>query len=249
MSLLISYQDKTGYAIYANLFSATDKLKAFNPSSENFETISLATQSDFAIILSEDAVRKGYYSFEVSNTLNIPPTEGGDFYLIEVRRADGSSYDRESDKLTGTMAFYWDGEQEVDICGCQTESGTSLTAEDIWQHSNRTLTGQVDCGNTGGGSGDCPDVYVDYANVNCPDLPDIVVDCPDPYITINNNIEGLEELTQQLGETDAKVDEVIRLLNDIGNQPIITRGTPNFSNPIIGPPGSSSGGQSSIRVS
>ena len=235
MSLLISYQDKTGLVIYANLFSSTDKLKAFNPTSETFETITLPSQSDFAIILDEDPVRKGYYSFDISDVSNIPSTEGGDFYLIEVRRAEGSGYDRESDKLTGTMAFYWDGEQEVDICGCQTESGTSISAKDIWEYPNRSLTDEVDCGDTGGSSSS-PNV-------------DIELECPDPYITINNNVEGLDELRQQIDGTDAKIDEVIRLINNIGTgQQQRTTALPNTSNPVIGPRGSSAPGQSSIRV-
>jgi hypothetical protein len=236
MSLLISYQDKTNLIIYANLFSATDKLKAFNPTSGNFETITLATQSDFAIILEEDPVRKAYYSFEISDVTNIPPTEGGDFYLIEVRRAGGSGYDRESDKLTGTMAFYWDGEQEVDICGCQTETGTAISAKDIWEYPNRSLTDEVDCGDTGGGS-------------SVPPVVDVELECPDPYITINNNVEGLDELRQQIEGTDAKIDEVIRLINNIGTgQQPRTVAIPNTSTPVIGPRGTRAPGQSNIRV-
>lgn len=225
MSLLISYQDIPGRSIYANLFSATNKLKAFNPDSELFETISLSSQSDFQIVLSEDGVRKGYYSYDILNSSSIPETLNGDFYLIEVFRMLGSGPDRESDTISGTMAFYWDGEQEVDICGCQSAAGTSLSAQDVWDNPTRTLTSNA-------GSSDCPDVNID-------------LDCPDPYITIENNVEGLSELQDQLESTDNKVDQIIEMINGLSSNQTI--GLPNTSSPIIGPRGSS-GGTSNIRV-
>lgn len=224
MSLLISYQDVPGRNIYANLFSATNKLKAFNPDSELFETISLSSQSNFQIVLPEDNIRKGYYSYDILNSSLIPETLNGDFYLIEVFRLLGSGPDRESDTLVGTMAFYWDGEQEVDICGCQSIAGTSLSAQDVWNHSTRTLTSNT-------GSTDCPDVNVD-------------LECPDPYITIENNVEGLSELQTQLELTDNKVDQIISLINDLSTNQV---GLPNTSSPTIGPRGSS-GGTSNIRI-
>ena len=233
MPLLISYQDTPGKAVYANLFSATNKIKAFDPSSNSFETLSLPSQSDFALIMDEDSVRKGYYSYTITDVSNIPETDNGDFYLVEVFEALGSSYDRESDTLLGTMAFYWDGEQEVDICGCQTQAGSFLTAQDVWEYADRSLTDEVDCGDTGGGGS--PNV-------------DIELQCPDPYITVNTTVEGLDELREQLLSTDMKVDEVIRLINSLSpSQPAARGGLPNTSTPIIGPPGSS-GGTSSIRV-
>jgi len=213
--LEISFNDNTGLNIYANLFSATNKIKAFNPTSGLFDTISLSSQSDFQIILSENSVRKGYYSYSITDLSSIPETSNGDFYLIEVFRLLGSGPDRESDTLVGTMAFYWDGEQEVDICGCQSVAGTTLTAQDVWENAERTLT----------------------------DL-DIDLECPDPYITIENNVEGLSELQDQLELTDSKVDQIISLINGLStNQTEL----PNTSSPVIGPRGSS-GGTSNIRI-
>lgn len=226
MPLLISYQDTPGRNIYANLFSATNKLKAFNPTTKIFETISLPSQSDFQIVLLEDDVRKGYYSFNILDSSSIPETSNGDFYLIEVFRLLGSGPDRESDTLVGTMAFYWDGEQEVDICGCQSTAGTSLSAQDVWSYSDRTLTSNT-------GSTDCPDVNID-------------LECPDPYVTIENNVEGLSELQTQLELTDNKVDQIIQLINDLSLSPSQV-GLPNTSSPVIGPRGSS-GGTSNIRI-
>lgn len=230
MSLLISYQDATGKAVYANLFSASNKLKAFNPSTHDFETISLAYQSDFAIVLSENLIRKGYYSYSIANTENIPPTDNGDFYLVEVFEALGSGNDRESDTLLGTMAFYWDGEKEVDICGCQTQLGTSLTAQDVWEYSNRGLTDTVDCG----------DIKATDVNID--------LECPDPYIIVNADIEGINDLKDDIKNAELKIDEIIRLINNMSpSQPDRTTSIPKTSNPTIGPRGSS-GGSSSIRV-
>lgn len=220
MSLLISYQDSPGKTIYANLFSATNKTKAFNPTISNFDNLSLSSQSNFAIILSENSIRKGYYSYSISNTSNIPKTQDGDFYLVEVFESSGSSYDRESDRLLGTMAFYWDGSREVDICGCQTQSGTSLTAQDIWNYNDRSLTDSID----------------------------IDLECPDPYIIVNTNVEGFDELVEKINNTDIKVDEIIRLINNLSvGKPGSMSSLPKTSIPVIGPPGSS-GGTSSIRV-
>lgn len=226
MSLLISYQDSTEKIVYANLFSATDKTKGFNTNSSMFSSFSLESQSDFAIILSEDSVRKGYYSHIITETSSIPPTEDGDFYLVEVFESLGSGYDRESDPLLGTMAFYWNGEREVDICGCQTQAGTSLTAEDIWSYQNRSLTSEVDCGNSG----------------NQP--VEINLECPDPYITVNATIEGLDEVNSKLDNNASQLNEVIRLINNLS---VINRPIPRTSVPNVGPRGSS-GGTSNIRI-
>ena len=201
MPLLISYQDTPNKIVYANLFSATNKIKAFNPNLNSFDTISLSTQSDFALTMEEEDIRKGYYSHTINDTSNIPETENGDFYLVEVFEALGSGHDRESDVLLGTMAFYWNGEQEVDICGCQTQAGSSLTVQDIWEYEDRSLTESVDCGETGGS--------------------DISLECPDPYITVNTTINGLEDLSNQLNNTDTKVDQIINLINNLSiAQPI-----------------------------
>lgn len=220
MSLLISYQDVPGKAVYANLFSATNKIRAFNPSINNFANLSLSDQPDFAIPLSEDSIRKGYYSYIISNVSNIPATDNGDFYLVEVFESI-TGYNRESDPLLGTMAFYWDGNKEVDICGCQTQAGTSLTAQDIWSYVDRSLTEKI---------------------------IDIDLECPDPYIIVNTTVDGFDELVSKIDNTDTKVNEIIRLINNLSPcKPGSMSSLPNTSIPIIGPRGSS-GGTSSIRV-
>lgn len=236
MPLLISYQDKPDLIVYANLFSSTDKLKAFDVSLSNFNSITLATQSDFAIYLTESTERKGYYSFEISDVSNIPATSSDDFYLVEVFRQQGAAPNRETDRLAGTMVFYWDGQREVDICGCQTDSQASFTPQDVWEYPDRTLTQDIDCGDPYQSTGPCPDVIVD-------------LECPDPYIIVDSSCDQIDELRQQIANSDVKLDQVISLIQNLQ----IPTGTPitappNVTNPTVGPRGSSSG-SSSIRVS
>ena len=193
MSLPIEFNDRTGETIYANLFSATDRRKAFNPTTSDFVTLSASNEADVAIILEEDSVRVGHYKYTISTVTNIPATSDGSFYLIEVYRALGTSFDRSSDTLMGTLAFYWDGESEVNVCGRESASspapspGNSLTAQEVWEYSQRTLTQDIQA----------PDIYVDIENPDS--LTDIEIpECPDN----SEEIEALKaiNLTVNRGE-------------------------------------------------
>lgn len=231
MSLFISYQDSPGKTIYANLFSATNKNQAYNPITKTFLNFTLASQPDFGLILSESSERVGNYSIEIADTSGIPATSDGDFYLVEVFEVQGSGLDRELDRLQGTMAFYWDGTREVDICGCQSSAGTNLTAADIWEYPDRTLTQDI-----GGGSETPGETAVE-----------IDLTCPDPYINVEveTDLTGVEN---RLDVTDAKIDQLITLVRELGGSDDQGTVLPNTSTPIIGPRGSSAGGQSSIRI-
>jgi hypothetical protein len=116
MSLSIEYNDSPDLTIYALLFSSTDKTKAFNPTRNQFLTFTLATQSNFAIKLIEGEQRVGFYRFAIEDVSSITATTQADeFYLLEVYRLKGDSYDRRTDKLVGTKDFFWDGEKEITL--------------------------------------------------------------------------------------------------------------------------------------
>jgi len=230
MSLPIEFNDRTGETIYANLFSATDRRDAFNPSTNDFVTLSASNEADVAIILEEDSIRLGHYKYTISTVTNIPATSDGSYYLIEVYRALGTSFDRSTDTLMGTLAFYWDGENEVNVCGCESSAspspspGSSLTAQEVWEYTERTLTQDVQA----------PDIYVDIENPDS--LTDIEIpECPDN----SEEIEALKAIIEQQFQT------INNLLEEIKANQSRRVGTPNTQTPRVG---RSSGGSSDIRV-
>ncbi len=239
MALKIEFNGEVGANFYAFLFDAVDKSKAFNPTSKQFETFLLTNQSDFILALAEDDERLGYYSFAISDVSNIPATEEGNFYLAEVYQSlnvqvsgsgsDASTsivYDRGTDDFCGGRQFYWDGTQEVDICGCASSSGGSCDpseiAEAVWGSETRTLTGNVEVDESAIADAVWTrDERTLTQDLECPELPEIP-ECPD-------DSDQLTEIQNTLAEILAKLNATPQ------------RRLPNAQTPRIGQPGTNAG--------
>jgi hypothetical protein len=244
MALKIEFNGEVGANFYAFLFDAVDKSKAFNPTSNTFETFLLTNQSDFVLVLSEDDERLGYFSYSISDVSNIPATENGSFYLAEVYQAlnvqsDGTGaaatvvYDRGTDDFCGGRQFYWDGTQEVDICGCASSSEGSCDpteiAQAVWSNDERTLTENVEIDE--GKIADAVwtrDERTLTQDLECPELPEIP-ECPDD--------------AEQLTEIQKTLNEILEKLNSTPQ-----RSLPNAQTPRIGQPGSSAQGSGGINI-
>lgn len=134
MALHIEFNDDSGLSIYAALFDSKDKTKAFNTSSGVFQPFSLTGQQSFAIALSEDSARIGFYSAIVANTSGLIASPEDQWYLVEVYRQSGDVPNRLVDKLVGSKPFYWDGQQEVDLsCSSftQTVNNINISLEEL----------------------------------------------------------------------------------------------------------------------
>lgn len=134
MALHIEFNDEIGQTIYAALFDSKNKKSAFNVLTNSFLTFSLEAQSSFAIPLTEDPIRVGFYSNVIANTSNLVASPEDQWYLVEVYNRQGDAPDRTVDKLVGSKAFYWDGKQEVDL-SCSSFTNTvnniNITLEEL----------------------------------------------------------------------------------------------------------------------
>jgi len=221
--LTIEYSDSPELTIYANLFSATSNTSAFNASTNDFITVDGTNEIDVAIVLDEISVRPGFYNFIITDVSNIPETVDGQFYLLEIFIALGTSFDRSTDTLVGTIPFYWDGEKEVDVCGCSA-SGSDTTAQSIWEYQDRTLTQDLEC----------PDPYIE-------------LECPDPYIDLEcpDNSQEIEDLKKSLEIQLASINETLEKIEQNQCNTVSVTSVPSTQTPRIN---RGSGGQSNIRV-
>jgi len=205
MALNIDYSDNSGLIIYANLYSATDRLVAFNPTTDKFVTVTGTNELDVVIVLEEISARPGFYTYNIIDVSNIPATVNGQFYMVEIFRATGSGFDRSTDRLAGTITFYWDGEKEVDVCGCEASGSGGATPQEIWEYSDRSLTEDLIC----------PDPYIE---LECPDHSDEIDE-------LRQSIEeGLEIINKTLEDIKNSQTSSPRIIPNT-QTPRVNRGT------------------------
>jgi hypothetical protein len=135
MGFEISHISDTGIELYACLFDAADRTKAWNTDSASFETFTIESQSDFALALVEDEERSGFYAYDFEN--DIPAVSGDSYYFIEVWQRTGDDPDRANDELVGALQFFWDGTKEIAPFA---SNNSGLTAGQVWANEDRTLT-------------------------------------------------------------------------------------------------------------
>lgn len=135
MAFEITHISDTGVALYAFLFDAADRTKAWNTDTASFEVYDSSLQSDFALHLEEDEQRSGFYAYMFES--DIPSVTADSYYFIEIWQQGGDNVDRASDELVGTLQFFWDGTKEIPPFAAGT---TGLTAAEVWANVDRTLT-------------------------------------------------------------------------------------------------------------
>ncbi len=211
MSLIISFNDDTNYIIYAFMFNSKGD-KAYSIETGSFDVFSLENQSNFVIFLEESLQRPGFYNFEITD--DIPATEDGEFYVIEIFEMLGSSSDRSSDTFKGSSSFCWDGTKEVALSD---KNSDGSLIENVWNYENRSLTQEID-----------KEVW-EYSSrsitqdiPSCPEIPP----CPDNSEDIKKIEEEIKDL-QILMET--KLEELTKLIESQKN----INSLPKTQNPKI----------------
>jgi hypothetical protein len=227
-TFLITYCDQKGLSFYAILFSAQDNTKAWNPSESSFQTYTLASHDSFSMALSEDSERLGWYSYEISDTTNIPSVLGGQYYFVEVWQKNGAIPSRTVDTNTGNVKVCWGRNEWLEIAKSVWEYGTreltnfsGVTPQQIWEHTTRTLTS--------GGVADC-----DFTELQKHILAAIVL----------STGKTIEELFKVNSELSSSIDKTFELLKTCCSSD--SKGVPLTQTPRIGPKGSR-GGVSDIR--
>lgn len=219
----ITYSDQPNLSFYALLFSAEDSTKAWNSSSNNFETYTLANHANFALSLQQDSNRLGWYSYSISDVSNIPVVVGNQFYFIEVWQKKGVSPSRTVDCNTGNLRVCWGAQsgEWLEIARRVWEYGTrtltgfdGITPQQIWEYSVRTLT-------SGGGGGDCDYTQLEQNILNA--------------ITISTG-KTIEEITNGDSKLQASIDKTFELLKTCCNSK--GKVSPTVQSPRIGPRGS-----------
>lgn len=144
MSLKIEYSDEPGLVVYALFIRSVDN-KVYDMTSKTFETFSAQAQNDFYIVLEEDSDLGGFYHHEITDVSGIPATTEDNWYLLEIYKSIGSSFDRLSDPLLGSQVFYWDGTKEIPLGGASVTVDLSGVPSAVWNYQTRTLTQDVTC--------------------------------------------------------------------------------------------------------
>jgi len=220
----ITYSDQPNLNFYALLFSAEDSTKAWNPSTNTFETYSLSTHSSFSMTLVQDSNRLGWYSYSIIDIKNIPFVIGNQYYFIEVWKKINSTPDRTTDINTGTLRVCWGKEigDWMEIAKNVWEYGTrtltdfqGITPKQIWEYSTRTLTEGGSC---------------DYAELEKSILSAI-------KISTGLTLAELEKVNKELGDS---ISKTFSLLQTCCSSRVSI--PPKVQNPRIGQKGSSSSG-------
>jgi hypothetical protein len=210
----ITYSDQSGLNFYAILFSATDLTKAFKLTTNDFDTYTTDTHTDFVIPLSEDANRYGWYTYYISNLTNIPNVIGDQYYFLEVWLKRGSVASRLSDTNTGNMKVCW-GRNNSDwlqiaqqVWEYNTRTLTNIeptiTPKEIWEYATRTLTSDVGC---------------DYTELEKTLLAAIAI----------STGKTLEELAAVNSELGTAIDNTFKLLQQCCNPQTATTPKPQIS--------------------
>jgi len=219
-TFLITYSDQKSLSFYAILFSAQDPTKAWNPSESSFQTYTLASHSSFAMTLTENSERLGWYSYEISDVTNIPSVSEGQYYFLEVWQKKGSTPSRIADLNTGNVKVCWGRNDWLETAKAVWEYGTreltnfsGVTPQQIWEYTTRTLTAS--------GTTEC-----DFTELERHILA---------AITLSTG-KTLEELSKVNSELGSSIEKTFTLLEECcSSKP---KGSPTIQSPKIGPKGS-----------